>query len=103
MKAQLAAGTLDLSARYSQAKQRAILQVMNKADNRPVIRDASREVTVKLKKQAVVSPEFMELWDKIKQKTTYRVQFDLDRLVEDCVKEIKEMPQITPANRTDKN
>ena len=97
MKAQLAAGTLDLSARYSQAKQRAILQVMNKADNRPVIRDASREVTVKLKKQAVVSPEFMELWDKIKQKTTYRVQFDLDRLVEDCVKEIKEMPQITPA------
>lgn len=36
MKAQLAAGTLDLSARYSQAKQRAILQVMNKADNRPV-------------------------------------------------------------------
>lgn len=39
----------------------------------------------------------MELWDKIKQKTTYRVQFDLGRLVEDCVKEIKEMPQITPA------
>lgn len=97
MKAQLAAGTLDLNVRYSQAKQRAILQAMNKADTRPIIRDASREVTVKLKKQVIISPEFRELWDKIKQKTTYRVQFDLDKLIEDSVKEIKEMPPITTA------
>jgi len=49
MKAQLAAGTLDLGARFTQAAQRAIVQTIERADNRPPIRDASREVTVHLK------------------------------------------------------
>lgn len=97
MKAELAAGTLDLNKRWSQAKQRAILQAMNKADNKPIIRDASKEVTVRLKKQAILSPEFMEIWNKIKQKTTYRVDFDLEKLVENSIKELKEMSPITTA------
>lgn len=97
MKAELAAGTLNLSDRWSKAKQRAVLQALNKADNKPVIRDASKEVTVKLKKKAILSPEFLELWNKIKQKTTYRVQFDLDTLVANSIKEIKEMPEIGTA------
>lgn len=49
MKAQFKAGKLDLSERYSKAAQRAIIQALEKADNRPVIRDANKEVTVKLK------------------------------------------------------
>lgn len=97
MKSQLAAGSLDLMARYSAAAQRAILQAIEKADNKPVIRDASREVVVRLKKQAIISPEFMELWNKIKQKTTYRVQFDLDRLIENATKDLKNMPPISTA------
>lgn len=97
MKAQLAAGTLDLGERWSKAVQRAVVQAMNKADNKPIIRDASKEVTVKLKKQAVLSPEFLEIWNRIKQKTTYRVQFDLEKLIENSIKEIKEMPAIGTA------
>ncbi|UKI41464.1 MAG: hypothetical protein L6V95_15865 [Candidatus Melainabacteria bacterium] len=50
MKAQLAAGKLDLSKRYSNAAQRAIMQALEKADNRPALRDASKDVTVRLKK-----------------------------------------------------
>lgn len=94
MKAQLAAGTLNLSERWSKAAQRAVLQSMNKADNKLNIRDASRDVTVKLNKRAIVSPEFQELWDKIKQKTTYRVQFDLEKLISDSIKDIREMSEI---------
>ncbi len=97
MKAELQAGTLDLSARWSKAKQRAVLQALNKADNKPVIHDASKDVAVKLKKKVIVSPEFLELWDKIKQKTTYRVQFDLDTLVENSIKELKNMPPVSTA------
>ena len=67
MKAELQAGTLDLSARWSKAKQRAVLLALNKADNKPVIRDASKDVIVRLKKKVIVSPEFLELWDKIKR------------------------------------
>ncbi len=97
MKAQLAAGKLDLKQQYSKAAQRAIIQALEKADNRPVLRDASKEVTVRLKKQAMISPEFRELWDKIKQKTTYRVNFDIEELVKNCVRELKDMPPIPKA------
>ena len=97
MKAQLKAGKLDLSERYTKAAQRAIIQALEKADNRPVIRDANKEVTVKLKKQAILSPEFKELWDKIKQKTTYRINIDTETLIKICVKELREMPPIPKA------
>jgi len=97
MKAQLAAGTLDLGARFTQAAQRAIVQTIERADNRPPIRDASREVTVHLKKQAILSPEFMELWDRIKQKTTYRVKIDRETLAENCISDLRNMPSIPKA------
>ncbi|MCD7779780.1 MAG: hypothetical protein LUH05_03825, partial [Candidatus Gastranaerophilales bacterium] len=97
MKAQFAAGKLDLKERYSKAAQRAIMQAVQKADNRPVLRDANKEVAVKLKKQVILSPEFNELWDKIKQKTTYRVNFDSETLIKNCVRELKDMPPIPKA------
>lgn len=97
MKAQLVAGTLNLSDRWSKAAQRAVLQSMNRADNKPIIRDVSKEVTVKLNKRALISPEFTELWNNIKQKTTYRIQFDLEKLIVDSVKDIRKMPDVTPA------
>lgn len=102
MKAQLASGKLDLVKRWGNAKTRAIVQALEKADNRPVIRDASKEVTVRLKKQAILSPEFRELWDKIKQKTTYRVDFNIDELVSKCVKELKDMDAIPKARLVSK-
>ena len=97
LKEQLAAGTLNLDERYSQAKQRAIAQAVQRADTKPVLRDASKEVTVRLKKQMFVSPEFTALWDKIKQKTAYRVQIDTDKLVADCVREFKQLPALPKA------
>ncbi|MCM1264849.1 MAG: DEAD/DEAH box helicase family protein [Candidatus Gastranaerophilales bacterium] len=102
MKAQLASGKLDLVKRWGDAKARAIVQALEKADNRPVIRDASKEVTVRLKKQAILSPEFKELWDKIKQKTTYRVDFNVEELVNKCVNELKDMDAIPKARLVSK-
>lgn len=92
MKEQLAAGTLDLGARWTAAAQRAIAQALEKADAKPVLRDASKEVTVRLKKQVLDSPVFTELWNKIKQKTAYRVQIDTEKLVADCVRDLRAMP-----------
>ncbi len=102
MKAQLAADKLDIVKRWDAAKKRAVLQALEKADNRPVIRDASREVTVRLKKQAILSSEFRELWDKIKQKTTYRVNFDVEELVKNCIKDLQEMDPIPKARLVSK-
>ena len=93
MKNALQTGTLDLPQKYEAARQR-FESIIRKADSKPPIRDASRDVVVKLKKQVVLSPEFMELWNKIKHKTTYRVQIDTDELIENSVKDFRELPVI---------
>lgn len=97
MKNALLSGTLDLPKKFEAARER-LESIVKKADNKLPVRDASKEVVVRIKKQALLSPEFMELWDKIKQKTAYRVQIDTEKLVENCVKELKSMPAIPKAH-----
>lgn len=96
MKNALRNGTLDLPKKFEAARER-LESVVKKADNKPPIWDDSKNVTVHLKKQAMLSPEFMELWSKIKQKTAYRVQIDTEQLVKKCVAELKNMPKIPRA------
>ena len=46
-------------------------------------------------RQAVLhSEEFQALWDRIKHKTTYRVQFDNEKLIQDCTKAVADGPPI---------
>ena len=40
------------------------------------------------------SPEFKALWDRIKHKTTYRVQFDNEKLIENCIDALRDAPPI---------
>ena len=93
MKNALLTGMLDLPSKFEAARER-FEDIISRADKTPPIRDASRDVVVRLNKKTILSPEFMELWGKIKQKTTYRVQIATDQLVEDCVKDLAAMPSI---------
>lgn len=93
MKHALKSGTLDLPKKYEAAKER-FEQIITNADRKPPVRDASRDVIVHLNKQVILSPEFMELWNKIKQKTAYRVTIDTEQLVKNCIKAFQEMPHI---------
>src|SRR5699024_6674518 len=43
---------------------------------------------VRLNKERFLSPEFKELWDKIKYKTVYQVDFSTEQLIENCIEEI---------------
>ena len=101
MKEALKAGTLDLPKKFEAARER-LESIVKKADNKLPIRDDSKEVIVRLNKQVMLSPEFMELWGKIKQKTAYRVQIDTEKLIENCVKELKAMPEIPKARLVSK-
>ena len=93
MKNALKNGTLDLPKKYEAARER-FEQIIANADRKPPVRDASRDVVVRLNKQVMLSPEFLELWSKIKQKTAYRVSIDTEQLVKNCVKALQEMPHI---------
>jgi type III restriction enzyme len=58
------------------------------------IRRDRDELTNKLKKEVTLTPEFQALWDHIKPKTTYRVEFETDKLVSRAVDAIKRMGKI---------
>ncbi|ADU27444.1 type III restriction-modification system endonuclease [Ethanoligenens harbinense] len=93
MKNALKTGTLDLPKKYETARNRFETIIAN-ADRKPPVRDASKDVVVHIKKQVMMSPEFLELWNKIKQKTVYRVNIDTNKLIENCIKALQEMPVI---------
>ena len=48
----------------------------------------------KLRKEVALSPEFVALWDRIKPKTTYRVEFETEALVRRAVDAITRMEKI---------
>jgi type III restriction enzyme len=58
------------------------------------IRRDRDEGTNRLKKDVTLSPEFQALWDRIKPKTTYRVEFETHALVVRAVEAIKRMEKI---------
>lgn len=53
------------------------------------VKDASKTHTATLKKEVVLGPDFQALWNRIKYKTIYQVNFDLAKLVNDCTHEMK--------------
>ena len=72
-------------------------KVMKRIDNlsREIeIRDANQKIPVKLNKEVQLSPEFITLWDKIKQKTVYTINMDMDKFKKEAIEQIQNMPTI---------
>lgn len=67
----------------------AITAVCKKISGNLNIKPASDKKTIKLNKQIYLNPEFKELWDKIKYKTSYSVSFDSAELIRKCSEEMK--------------
>lgn len=96
MKEALLDKKLNLPEKFEAAREK-FETVIKKADRKPIIRDASRDVTVRLKEEVMKSPDFLEIWDRIKQKTSYRVVVDTEELIKGCVKDISNMEHVPKA------
>ena len=79
----LEAGTLQLPEEAASYRTE-IETVCRRACGRLPIQDARKRETVGLNKEIYLSEEFKELWDKIKWKTRYRVNFSSDELLAKC-------------------
>ena len=53
------------------------------------IKNNSDKKTIKINKRVYLDPEFKELWDRIKYKTTYSVDFDSEKLIDECCREMQ--------------
>lgn len=102
MKQALSDGTLDLPERFSQAREQIQNIILNSNVKLNIV-NANKQVIVKLNKQVLISPEFLELWEKIKFKTKYRFNFNSEDYKKECIEKIKEMPKIHKVRIITKN
>ena len=63
---------------------RLLTAVLKKIAGKLNIKNKEEARTITLNKERFLSPEFKELWDRVKYKTTFRVDFDTDALVKAC-------------------
>ncbi|MBH9972530.1 restriction endonuclease [Commensalibacter melissae] len=59
------------------------------------IKDRAQRTKVIYKKDFQADPLFLAIWNKIKYKTTYRVHYDTNQLIDKVVEAIKILPKIT--------
>ncbi|VTR97577.1 type III restriction-modification system endonuclease [Tuwongella immobilis] len=75
----------------------AIQDILRKLAGKLDIKNANDRMMTKSRRAVLHSEAFKALWDRIKHKTTYRVQFDSEQLISDAVKAIAGGPPVTKA------
>ncbi|MGB7134228.1 MAG: hypothetical protein WBD46_03010, partial [Acidobacteriaceae bacterium] len=85
--------TLQLPEPY-QEHEAAVIDVLASYQMERHIRRERDEKKNVLRKEVIASPEFQELWSRIKPRTTYRVEFDTDELVTLAVTALRKMPKV---------
>lgn len=58
------------------------------------IKNSADKIPVTLKKNYQFDEKFIDLWNKIKYKTIYRVNFESEKLIRDSAKEIKRLKKL---------
>lgn len=69
--------------------------ILKKLAGKLDIKNADDRRTISTREAVLQSEEFKALWERIKYKTTYRVDFDNDKLIANCAKAILDCPPIT--------
>lgn len=87
--------TINLPEQYAEYED-DVINIVNECKMETIIKRKRNRVTRKLNKELYAAPGFEEFWDKITQRTTYRVNFVRQALVDACVNRIKTAPEIEP-------
>ncbi len=87
LKKELKEETFEVPSQFKEIEQEITAKIKKIAGNLN-IKDANDKQLITLNKEVFLSEDFKELWERIKYKTTYRVDFDPDELVEECAKKI---------------
>jgi type III restriction enzyme len=93
LRQKLKADTLTLPEPFA-AQLPQVKEILRKLAGRLEIKNADERKQVKTRNAVLQGPEFKALWDRIKHKTTYRVQFDNEALLVTCIASLKDAPPI---------
>ncbi|KAB7672550.1 type III restriction-modification system endonuclease [Bacillus sp. B1-b2] len=84
---------LDLPEEFQPWKAAIIKELKHITSSLP-IKDGSKKRKVKLNKAVIDSKEFIELWEKIKYKTVFTIDFDSSELIKKTISNIQKMNRI---------
>jgi type III restriction enzyme len=87
-------GTLTLPPEL-EAQRQQIVDILRKVAGKLEIKNADERRQVPVRRAVLDSPEFKALWDRVKYKTTYRVQFDNEKLIRDCITAVLHAPPVS--------
>lgn len=87
LKLDLKNDTLKLPEEFASIKEQ-IQTIAKKHAGNLNIKDNSKKHTIELKNEVYLDPEFIELWDSIKYKTRYSIEFNTPELIDKCVRAI---------------
>ncbi|MBO6085758.1 MAG: DEAD/DEAH box helicase family protein [Acetobacter sp.] len=92
LKTDLQNNNLDLPPEVAPYKAEITTDLKKIADGLEIKNNANKHV-IKINEK-FDSAEFKELWDKIKFKTRYKVEFETEQLIKDCSEELKDRLQV---------
>jgi len=87
--------SLGLSEKYND-KEAEIIEVLKSYQLERHIKKDEEPKRLKINKQIFLDQEFENLWNKIKHRTTYRVDYSTETLITNSIKSINEMEKIEP-------
>ncbi len=89
LRQKLKEGTLTLPEPFA-AQLPQVKEILRKLAGRLEIKNADERKQVKTRQAVLQGADFKALWDRIKHKTTYRVEFDNEALLATCIQAIKD-------------
>ena len=90
LKLDLKNGTVDLGQDFDTMVTHQINNILKQTAGKLEIKKSEDKRTVRVKEAMLDDPEFKKLWDRIKYKTTYAVQFDSQKLIDACIRHIND-------------
>ncbi|WP_229839121.1 restriction endonuclease, partial [Deinococcus piscis] len=97
LRLELKAETLPLPEQFEPVRAE-VTAILKKMAGGLSIRNADEGRTVYPNRAVLDDPEFKELWNRIKARTTYEVEVDTAELIRQCVKALNDMP-VVPRTR----
>ena len=89
----LKSGTLTVPEEFADQADR-VAAILRKLAGRLEVKNADERRQVRPRHAVLQSEEFRALWERIKFKSTYRVEFDNDALIAECTKALRDAPDI---------
>jgi len=87
-------GTLIVPAEF-ESQRSQIAEVLRKLAGKLEIKNADDRKQILTRQAVLHSPEFKELWNRIKHQTTYRVEFDNEKLILNSIDVLRDAPAIS--------